>query len=115
MWRSNRNPSRSSNPARKCANVSPGPSPKAFFDNAEPTTLAILFDFAHDLVRKVCTPRLRGGKLFRDHALPLRMILSEKSATFRDHALNAASRAATQPRRTLADAALRHPNGEGRG
>src|ERR1700674_604245 len=24
---------------------------------------------------------------FRDHALPLRMILSEKSATFRDHAL----------------------------
>ena len=24
---------------------------------------------AHDLIRKVCNPRLRGGKLFRDHAL----------------------------------------------
>src|SRR6202043_41923 len=23
---------------------------------------------AHDLVRKVCNPRLRGGRLFRDHA-----------------------------------------------
>jgi hypothetical protein len=27
---------------------------RAFFDKVEPTTLAILFDFAHDLVRKVC-------------------------------------------------------------
>src|ERR1700686_4841410 len=44
---------------------------RAFFDNVEPTTLAILFDFAHDLVRKVCNPRLRGGKLFRDHALEI--------------------------------------------
>jgi hypothetical protein len=32
---------------------------RAYFDNVEPTTLAILFDFAHDLVRKVCNPRLR--------------------------------------------------------
>src|SRR5271169_327870 len=29
----------------------------------------LLFNFAYDLVRKVCNPRLRGGKLFRDHAL----------------------------------------------
>jgi hypothetical protein len=27
---------------------------RSFFDKVEPTTLAVLFDFAHDLVRKVC-------------------------------------------------------------
>jgi hypothetical protein len=27
---------------------------RAFFGTVEPTTLAILFDFAHDLIRKVC-------------------------------------------------------------
>jgi crossover junction endodeoxyribonuclease RuvC len=28
-----------------------------------------MIEFAHDLARKVCNHRLRGGKLFRDHAL----------------------------------------------
>jgi hypothetical protein len=30
------------------------PSSSAFFDKIEPGTLTIVFDFAHDLVRKVC-------------------------------------------------------------
>jgi hypothetical protein len=40
---------------------------------------------AHDLVRKVCNPRLRGGKLFLDHAplpgtppVPQKMLFAQK-------------------------------------
>jgi hypothetical protein len=37
---------------------------KAFFDNVEPTTPAILFDFSHDLAEKPATPAFAGASFF---------------------------------------------------